>query len=148
MKDGKPESLLAIVPQTTSLNVESGVTTIKANVFYENNKLEKVELPETVTSIEKSAFAQSKNLKELTYLGKTEIKDELFAKDQQVTVKVSEEYPGSTFGGVSVETINGNPDEPKSNTGLIVGCTIAGVVVVVAIIVVVVVVIRKKKVSS
>ena len=142
--DGKTTSLLAIVPQATSLNVESGVTEIKANVFYANNKLQNIELPETVTSIEKSAFAQSKDLKELTYHGKTEFKEPLFAEGQTVTVKVSDEYPGKSFGGTEVTVTK--PEEPKNNTGLIVGVTIAAVVVVVvAIIVVVVVVIKRKK---
>lgn len=50
----------------SSLTIEARITTIEANIFCKNNKLEKIVLPDSITNIEAGAFEYCSCLQEFT----------------------------------------------------------------------------------
>lgn len=71
--------------EMTVLDVPYGVAVVKDYAFYEFEPLTKVVLPETVVSIGKYAFAYCENLTSVTGRGVTEVGNNAFYEDGQIT---------------------------------------------------------------
>ena len=71
--------------EMTVLDVPYGVAAVKDYAFYEFEPLTKVVLPETVVSIGRYAFAYCENLTSVTGSGVTEVGNNAFYEDGQIT---------------------------------------------------------------
>ena len=71
--------------EITVLDVPYGVAVVKDYAFYEFEPLTKVILPETVVSIGRYAFAYCENLTSVTGSGVTEVGNNAFYEDGQIT---------------------------------------------------------------
>ena len=109
----------------------------------EGNKLTSIVIPDTVTSIEKDAFALTKNLTKFKYLGTTAITENIFGDNKNVVVTVTDNYSSDSFARIKVKDDNKDGLSP----GAIAGIVIAVLVVVAAVVIVVVLIIKKKKKS-
>ena len=151
-------SITGIVPQSETVVVREGITTIDSTLFSENKKVKSITLPSTVQTIEEGSFVGCSSLTNLRCNSDTvDVADSIFDANSKVTVSVPPTYPGDTFGGKDVtreedpNKPDEDPDKPAedpddgTNVGLIVGVVIAVVVVVAAVCVGVFFFLRKRK---
>ena len=82
--------------------------------------MRKIKVPTTVTEIQNGTFAECSSLEELTYLGDSEISNDI-ELSEGVTVYVRESYPYEQIGGRTVTQIK--------SSGRLGGGAIAGIVI-------------------
>ena len=96
--------------------------------------LKKIRIPATVTEIQSGTFAECSGLEELTYLGDSEISNDIGLREW-VTVHVSESYPFKQIGGRTVTPMTkGSPSSGKELSGGAIAGIVIGAVALVVII--------------
>ena len=132
-----------------AVSLGSALQSIGEYSFYGCTSLEGLEIPSTVTSIGVGSFSSCSKLQAVTYLGTTALtNDALQGCSKLVCINVSENYPGTIFGGLDVTSSDYNCSNYHPGQGLsvgaIAGIAVAAVVVVVAVIAGVAVGVRKQ----
>lgn len=126
----------------TEIVIEEGVTEIQSNAFVDYPLLVSVTIPGTVSSIYSYAFQNCPLLTDVKYLGEEGCYDanaEFYECPLLESVQVYTTYDGDSFYGYPVKKVITPPapaterEPPKSNTGLIVGLSVAGAAVVAAV---------------
>ena len=102
----------------TKVVIESGITKIGSNAFYELDKLKSVTIPTSVTSIGKYAFYDCTSLTSVQYEGTKEptCEENVFGfEETQVTVRVLSTYESTDFCGQT--KLSKNLDEDLKTCG-------------------------------
>ena len=127
-------------PSLTEFVFPSEIRSLPEYLFTESG-LTLIVIPESVTEIGTGCFEDCKSLTNVTYLGKSEISNDIFSGcDNLTVVSVPDDYPYGSFGGHDLG--KGGPGlSDAAKIGIGVGVAAAVVIIVV---IVVVIVLRRK----
>ena len=127
-------------PSLTEFVFPSEIRSLPEYLFTESG-LTLIVIPESVTEIGTGCFEDCKSLTNVTYLGKSEISNDIFSGcDNLTVVSVPDDYPYGSFGGHDLG--KGSPGlSDAAKIGIGVGVAAAVVIIVV---IVVVIVLRRK----